>query len=79
MDPKVNNAACYYQMPFNVSLVLQQVSNHDNVPREQENTGKAAYRIQNNVISKENIVRPNIGAATKECMPNVSNDKNVND
>ena len=36
------------------------------------------WRIQNNVISEEHILRTRMSATEKELAPNVSDDKNMN-
>ena len=71
----VNNAACYYQTPFNIALISEQVSNHNNVLRERANMEKSAHRIQNNMISEEKILRSRMSAKAKEHIPSVSDEK----
>ena len=65
-------------MPFNVTLILEKASNYNNVLREQVSVEKSAHRIQNNMISEDNIVMPRMSATAKEHAPNVSDDKNMN-
>ena len=36
----INNAVCYYQIPFNVALILKQASNYNYVLRDQVNMKK---------------------------------------
>ena len=59
-------------------MILEQVSNYNNVLREQENMEKSAHRIQNNMISEENIFRPRMSATVNEYAPIFSDDMNVN-
>ena len=40
---KINNTAHYYQTPFNITLILEQMSNHNNLLREQMNMEKGSY------------------------------------
>ena len=68
---------CYYQTPFNIALILEQISNYNNVLKEQANKEKSA-RIKNNMISEEHMIRLRMSPTAKEHTPNVSNDKNVN-
>ena len=44
--------------------------------KEKTNIKIAAHRIQNNVISDENITRPRMSATAKEHAPNMLCDKN---
>ena len=74
----VNNSVYYYQTLYNVDLILKQVSNHNNVLRVQRFMEKSVWRIQNNVISEEHILRTRMSATEKELAPNVSDDKNKN-
>ena len=46
--------------------------------REQTKMEKSAHRIQNNMVSEKNIIRPRMSSKAKECMPNSSDDKNSN-
>ena len=75
---KANSVECYYQTLFNIALILEQVQNYNNVLREQESVEKSSHRIQNNMIREENIIRSRMSATAKECMLNVSYDKNMN-
>ena len=69
---------CFYQTLVNVALILEQVSNYDDVLREQASIKKSANMIQSNMISEEKIVRPIVSMIAKEHMPNGRNDKNAN-
>ena len=69
-----NNTVYHYQTPFNVALILEQVSNHNNVLREQSNEEKS-LRIKTSMISEENMIRPRISARTKEHAPKVLKEK----
>ena len=73
----VNNIVCYYQTPLNISLILEQVSNYNNMLREQVNMEKSEHGIQNNMISENNIIRPRMRAIVKEHAPNVLDDDNL--
>ena len=46
--------------------------------REQAKMDKSEHRIQNNIISEENIIRSRMSATEKEHTPNVSDEKNTN-
>ena len=50
-----NKTVCYCQTPFNVAVILEQVSNYDNVLRDQVDMEKATCVRQN--ISEENIFK----------------------
>ena len=62
---------CYYQTPFNIALILEPVSNYNNVLRDQVNMEKSAYRIQNNII------RSKMRETAKEHVSNGLNDGNL--
>ena len=73
----INNTVCYYQMPFSIALILEQVSNCNNLLREQVNMDKAACIRQNNMISEENTFKSRMSVTANECMPNELDDKNI--
>ena len=66
----------YYQTTFDNALILEQVSNYNSILREQVKMEKSEHRIQNNIISEENIIRSGMSATAKEHAPNVSDEKN---
>ena len=51
----INNTVCYYQTTFKISLILEQVSNYDDLLREKTSTEKASCVIQNNMIIDKNM------------------------
>ena len=53
----INNAVCYYKTPFNVAMILEQVSNCNNFLREQVSMEIAAKRRQNNMSSEEKLLQ----------------------
>ena len=65
----INNTVFYYQAAFNIDVILEQVSNYNNVLREQVNMEKASCRRQNNMINEENIFKLRMSATANECMP----------
>ena len=52
----ISNTVCYYQTPYNIALILEQVSNYKFLLREQIEMDKDAHAKQNNMISDENSV-----------------------
>ena len=46
----INNTVHYYQKLFNIALILEQVSNYNNLLREQLNIEKVAWMKRNNKI-----------------------------
>ena len=76
--PTINNTVHYYQTPFNVALILDQVSNHNNLLIEQMNTEKASCIRQSEMISDENIFMSKLCATANEHAPKELNDKNTN-
>ena len=58
----INNIVHHYQTPFDVALILEQVSNHNNLLREKMN--------RNMVVSK-------LSAIANEHVPNEMKDKNA--
>lgn len=76
-NQKFNNVVCYYQTPFGIALILDQLSNDNSSLREQEKMKKSEHRIQNNMISEENVIRSRINVTAKEHVPNMSDEKNV--
>ena len=74
----VNNVVSYYKTLFNIALILEQVSNYNNVLREQANVEKYVHKIQNNMISDNNVVRTRMRATEKECVPIGLEDDNLN-
>ena len=75
--PTINNTVHYYQTPFNVALILDQVSNHNNLLIEQMNTEKASCIRQSEMISDENIFMSKLCATANEHTPNGLDDKNI--
>ena len=43
---KIHNTVFYHQMPFNIAVIIEQLSNYNNVLREQANTKKAVFRMK---------------------------------
>ena len=68
--------ACCYQTPINVALILEQVSNHYDMLRDQVKIEKSEHAIQYDMGIDENIFKSKISITAKENMPNVSEDKN---
>ena len=66
-----------YQITFNIALILEQMSNYNNVLREQVSMEKSAHEIQNDMISNNNIIRTRTRATSKEHVPNGLDDENV--
>ena len=61
----INNIVCYYQTPFNIAVIIEQMSNYNNVLREQENIEKDAYVIKINNSSKEKTHKSIMSATAK--------------
>ena len=74
----VNNLMLYYKTPFDIALILEQVSNYNSILIKKVNMEKAARRIQNNIFREENSIRPRINATSKEHKQNGLDDRNVN-
>ena len=72
----INYTVCYYQTPHNIALILEQVSNYNNLMRDQMNVEKVTHIIQNNMISGENIFASKLCATANECVPNEFDKKN---
>ena len=68
---------CYYQTPFNIAFILDQVSNYNNLLREHMNTEKASYVRQNNMISDENIFTSKLCATANEHAPKGLDKKSI--
>ena len=73
-----NNVVCCYQIPFNIALILEQVSNYNNVIRDQSSVKKSVHRTQNNVISDNDIFRTSMRATEKQYVPNDLDGDNLN-
>ena len=74
----IDNAVHYYQTHFNVSVIVEQISNYNNVLREEANMGKATGIMQINKSSEEKMCKSRMSAIAKECEPCVSYDTNLN-
>ena len=72
----ISNTVHYYQTPFNIALILEQVSNYNNLLREQTNTEKASWIRQNNMISDGNMFMSKLCATANEHTPKELDDKN---
>ena len=55
----INNAVHYYQTPYDIALILEQVSNYNILLREQIQTEKETFAKQDNVISDEKCIHQN--------------------
>ena len=73
----INNVVCCYQTPFNIALILEQVSNYNNVLREQVYIQEIACRRKNNMINEEHILKPRMNATSDKHAPNGLEDKNI--
>ena len=65
----INNAVYYYQTLFSIALILEQVSNYNNLLREQMNMEKDTCMKQKNAISDENSFVLKLCATANECTP----------
>ena len=65
----INNAVCCYQTPFNITLILEQVSNCNNLLREKMSIEKATCMNQSNVISDEKSFASKLRATENEHTP----------
>ena len=75
---KINNAVCYCQRPFNVAVLIEQISNYNNALREQANMEKYACVIQINKSSEEKTCKSRISTTAKEHEPCASYYDNLN-
>ena len=55
----INNTVCYCQMPFNIALILEQASNHNNLLREQINMENSSCIRQKNMVCDEKVLYQN--------------------
>ena len=74
----IDNTVFYHQTPFNVAVILEQLSNYNNVLREQANMEKVACRMKINTMREEKMCRSRMRATTKDHEPHVSYDSNAN-
>ena len=61
----INNTVCYYQTLFDISLILEQVSNCNDLLREKIKTDKASCIGQNNMISDITSFMSNFATANE--------------
>ena len=62
----VKNAACCYQTPFDVALILEQVSKHNVMTIEQIRMGKDIRMQQHDEIGEGKIIESKLRAKAKE-------------
>ena len=74
----INNAVCYYQTPFNVAVIIEQISNYNKILREQANMEKAACSIQINESIEEKTRKPRMSATAKERAQHEPRSTNLN-
>ena len=74
----IRNAVFCCQTPFDVAMIIEQSSNHNDVLREQANMEKATCSKKVNTMSEENVCKSRTMATAKEHEPDVSCDSNVN-
>lgn len=75
----INNAVCYYQTPFIIAEILEQVSNYNNLLREKISRDIALCARQNNMISNGIMVRSKLIATANECAPEEAKDKRTDE
>ena len=64
----LKNRVCYYQTPFDIALILEQVSNHNVMLIEKIRIEKDIRIQQHDVIGDVKIVESKLSAKSKECM-----------
>ena len=74
----INKTVRYYQTPFNLALILKEVSTYNNFLRDQVSMEIAAHRRQNNMIREENIFKSRMSTTANEHTPNGLDDNNIN-
>ena len=65
----INNTVCYYQTPYDIALILEQVSNYNILLREKIEMEKDTSTKQNNMISDENSYASKLCATANEHAP----------
>ena len=75
----VNSTVHYFQSPFNVALIVQQLSNYNMLLRENIEMDKDCGAKQNNLLSDENGYGIKLNALAKECTPKMKNNTNDGD
>ena len=48
----IHNTVFYHQMPFNVAVIIEQLSNYNGLLREQANIEKASCSMKINTMSE---------------------------
>ena len=74
----IHNTVFYHQTPFNIAVIIEQLSNYDKILREQANMEKAVCSMKINTMSEEKMCKSRMRATAKEHEPEVSYDANAN-
>ena len=63
----INKTACYYETAFNITVILGQLSDCDNMLKEQADTRKDAQSAQRKMISEEHILKARLREKKRAC------------
>lgn len=75
----VNCAVHYFQTPFNVALIIEQLSNYNMLLRENIKIDKDCFMKKNNLISNEIRHGKKLSALATEHMPKMKHNKSAGD
>ena len=56
----INVTVCYYEMAFNISVILGQLSDCKNMLKEQADTRKDVQIVKRKIISQEHVLEPRL-------------------
>ena len=75
----MDGAACYFQTPFNVALIIEQLSNYDMLLRENIEIDKYFFMKQNNMLCDESGHGTKLNALATEHTPKMKNNTSSGD
>ena len=75
----VNDTVHYFQMPYNIAVIVEQLSNYNMMVREQIAIEKDGFKKQNTLISDEIRYKSKLCTAASECTPKMQYDKSDGD